>query len=250
MDSDQVRARIIEVGQRVKPALLERGLSAEEIQPGYKYVAGEAKQRPRPFWSEERGYKYIDDVDDHLRRLAKSFDFLDPRPGSAVFEIGPGSCFFLVLCRELRGCRVAGVDWIEDEAADQDDSLRMPFHDLQKYAFRLFREHFGLADVVRHQVVKAHQPIAFGGQYDAIVATRAMFNRGWQEGEYRYWLEDCYRHLWPEGHLMVHLNKLEPEHLAVFPFLRPVPVPGGVKKLSRIARETIGQALEGSTRRG
>jgi hypothetical protein len=42
---------------------------------------------------------------------------------------------------------------------------------------------------------------------------------------------------------MVYFNKVGPEALAAFPFLRPLHPPGGVKKLSIISRETIGRAL-------
>jgi SAM-dependent methyltransferase len=243
MDAQQVRARIMEVGQLVKAALIERGLSDEDVKRAYKLVDGKPQPRPSPFWSQERGYKYIDDVNGHLRRLGRAFDQLDPRPASAVFEIGPGSCYFLFLCQQLRGCRVAGVDWIADEAAADKKARRMPFHELQQFAFGLFRHHLGLADAVKHQVVKAHQPIAFGGQHDAIVATRAMFNHGWREDEYRFWLKDCHEHLRPEGKLMIALSKVHPEALAVLPFLRPVHSPGKGKKLNILCREEIGRVL-------
>jgi hypothetical protein len=245
MDDNQARTRIIEVGQLVKKALVARGVRAEEKESSYKISGGVARLRSNPFWSEEAGFKYIDDVDSHLRRLVQCFELLNPRPGSSVFEIGPGSCYFLFMCRELRGCRVAGVDWIEDEAADRKKALRMPYHDLQKHAFRLFREHFGLDDVVQHQVVKGLQPIDFGGRYDAIVATSAMFNRGWGEESYRFWLRDCHQHLEPEGRLMIALNKVRPDALAALPGLRPECPPPGNEKLTIIARAAIGQILNG-----
>jgi transposase len=91
----------------VKKGLIERGVGAAATEPDYKYVGGEVKPRRSPFWSRKRGFKYIDDVEDHLRRLFRSFEILDPRPGSSVFEIGPGNCYFRFMCRELRGCRVA-----------------------------------------------------------------------------------------------------------------------------------------------
>ena len=236
MDSSQVRARIIEVGQLVKQALIERGVGAAETEPDYKYVGGEVKPRRSPFWSRKRGFKYIDDAEDHLRRLFRGFKVLDPRPGSSVFEIGPGNCYFLFMCRELRGCRVAGVDIKRDDGPDPDK--------LAKYAYHLFREHFRLEEVVKHQVVEKEQPIDFGGRYDAIVATRAVFNRGWREIEYRFWLNDCYQHLQPQGRLLFYFNKVDPEPLAALPLLRPPAPADGVKKLRMLSREAIGRALE------
>jgi SAM-dependent methyltransferase len=244
MDSDQVQARIMEVGQLVKKALVEIGVGAAAEEPGYKYVNGVKKPRRSPFWSRERGYKYIDDVDDHLRRLVRSFEILDPREGSAVFEIGPGNCYFLFLCRELRGCRVAGVDIKPEGMGGAMEPGKNRSRELSKYAYQMFREHFGLEDVIRHQVVAANQPIDFGGRYDYLVATRAAFNRGWGEAEYRFWLRDCYEHLRPDGKLMFYFNKIDPESLAALPLLRPQdPLVGGVKKLSMIPREVIGQVL-------
>src|SRR5262249_39580466 len=150
--------------------------------------------------------------------------------GSSVFEIGPGNGYFLLMCRELRGCRVAGVDKIYDNRKGQGQN-----------AFRLFREHFGLEGAIRHQFVEGDQPIAFGGRYDAIVATRAHFNRGWGEPQYRFWLRDCYDHLEPGGKLMVHFRTLEPEYVAALPLLEPAYALKDVKKLSIIPREAIGR---------
>jgi SAM-dependent methyltransferase len=243
MDMNQVRARIVETGRIVKQALLERGIDVPDQEPGYKYINGVALRRRCPFWSEERGFKYIDDVDDHLRRLSRSLEFLNPQGGSSVFEIGPGSCFFLFICRELRGCQVAGIDWKRDDESSDEKATRMPFHELQQYAFRLFRERLGLEGVVKHQVVTRYQPIEFDGHYDHIVATRAMFNHGWGEREYRFWLRDCYQHLRPDGKLMVHFNEVDPQSLAALPILRPANPSRGVKKLNLIPREMIESAL-------
>jgi hypothetical protein len=243
MDQNQVRARIIEVGLAVKKQLLESGLCPEEPEPGSQYKKGDGARRTDPFWSRERGFKYIDDVEDHLRRFFQCLDLLDPRAGSSVFEIGPGNCYFLFMCRELRGCQVAGVEWKQDDASSNKKAQRMPHHDLKKRAYRLFREYFGLEDAIKHQIVEGFKPIDFGRPYDTIVATRAMFNHGWREGEYGFWLRDCYEHLQPEGQLMVHFNKIDPESLAAFPFLLPHCPPRGNEKLSIIPREMIGQTL-------
>jgi SAM-dependent methyltransferase len=243
MDRNQAWARIIEVGQLVKQALIARGVNAADKETNYKYVDGVKKLRRSPFWSNKRGYKYIDDVEDHLRRLVRSFEVLNPKPGSSVFEIGPGNCYFLFLCRELRGCRVAGVDIKQAGLSDAEKPDKNPSRELSKYAYHLFREHFGLEEVIKHQVICGNQPIDFGDEYDAIVATRAVFNRGWREGEYRFWLRDCYEHLRPEGRLMFYFNKVAPEHLAVFPFLRPAQPTSDIKKLSMISREAIGLFL-------
>jgi SAM-dependent methyltransferase len=243
MDRSQARARIIEVGQLVKQALIARGVDAADEQAEYKYVDGVKKLRRSPFWSRKRGYKYIDDVDDHLRRLVHSFEILDPKPGSSVFEIGPGNCYFLFLCRELRGCRVAGVDIKQEGLPASQKSDKNPSWELSKYAYQHFRKHFGLEDVITHQVICGNQPIDFGGHYDAIVATRAVFNRGWGEAEYRFWLRDCHEHLRPEGRLLFYFNKVAPEHLASFPLLRPAQPTSDVRKLSMISREAMGQFL-------
>lgn len=243
MNRSQVRARILEAAEAVKAALVARGVAAEEVEPEYKHVGGTVKRRRSPFWSATGGFKYIDDLQHHLRRLFKCFDLLDPGEGSSVFEIGPGTCYFLVICRELRGCRVAGVDWKHNDGPRVPEGKRMPYHAMQQDAFRLFREQFGLEDVIRHQVVEAYRPVDFGGAYDAIVATRAMFNHGWGEAEYRYWLRDCYQHLRPGGRLLVHFNEVAPEAVAALPLLRPPSQAGRAKKLNLIPREAVGQAL-------
>ena len=243
MDRSQIRARIIEVAQAVKQKLIERGVSADEAEQSYDYRDGVATRRHSAFWSQEQGYKYIDDVEEHLRRFFQCLDLLNPHEGSAVFEIGPGNCYFLFMCRELCGCRVAGVEWKEGVLPGKKKAKTMPFHDLKMYAYQLFREQFGLEEVIRHQIVEAYQPVAFGGRYDAIVATRAMFNCHWGEGEYRYWLRDCHDHLQPGGRLMVHFNKIDPDSLAALPFLLPEhPLPGN-EKLNIISREALGQLV-------
>jgi SAM-dependent methyltransferase len=242
MDREQVRARIIEVARRVKQVLVKRGIAADEQEPKYK-GRGVRKPRRNPFWSEEGRYKYIDDVDVQLQRLFQCFDLLNPRRESSVFEIGPGSCYLLFMCRELGGCRVAGIDWIENEAADSNRAFRMPFHGLQKYAFGLFRKEFGLEGAIRHQVVKGNQPIVFDGCYDAIIANHAMFNRAWRESKYRFWLRDCYEHLKPGGKFMIALNKVRPDALAALPCLRPLHAREGNEKLNLLSREEIGEVL-------
>jgi SAM-dependent methyltransferase len=214
MDRDQVRARIVEVVGMVKQALIANRYSPKDG---------------------ERGHKYIDDVGPHLRRLFRSFDLLGPAVGSSVFEIGTGHCYFLFLCRELRGCRPAGVDVLEGSTSASKAQAR--------FAYRLFRKHFGLEDAIRHHVVEGHKPIDFRGQYDYIVATRATFNRGWGEGEHRFWLHDCYDHLRPGGKLAVHFNTVDPAALAALPLLRPLQARDRVKKLAVLTRETIGLAL-------
>jgi hypothetical protein len=211
MDRSQVWERIVEVGQIVKKTLVDQGISAK---------------------GKGRGYKYIDDGKSHIRRLFLSFDLLSPEEGSSVFEIGPGNCYFLFMCRELRGCRVAGVD-----------KLTGPHNGQGKNAFRLFREHFGLEGAIRHHVVEGHKPIDFGGHYDSIVTTGATFNRGWGEGEHRFWLHDCYDHLRPGGKLVVHFNTVDPAALAALPLLRPLQARDRVKKLAVLAREALGLAL-------
>jgi hypothetical protein len=230
MDSNAVRQRIIEVGQLVKEALRARPVGASCPQQDCQVVA----DARRLFWNEERGYKYIDDVKQHLGRLFWSFERLDPLEGTSVFEIGPGNCYFLFMCRELRACRPAGID-VKHSIGSFDVQAT--------YAFGLFRKHFGMEDAIRHQVVQGHRPIDFRGEYDYIVATRAMFNLGWREAEYRFWLRDCYEHLRPEGRLMVHLNKIDPESLAALPLLRPLDSPRKVRKLTIIARETLGRLI-------
>jgi hypothetical protein len=239
MERDHVRARILEVTEAIKTALTETELgrnpsqAKSSIDPAHR----------GPFWTEERGHKYIDDVEHHLRRLFRAFDLLNPERGSSVFEIGPGNCYFLFMCRDLRGCQTAGVDWIDDARAVDGNDLEKPYRELAQYAHRLFRQHLGLNDVIRHQVVRAYEPIDFGGQHDYVVATRAAFNRDWGPEEHRFWLTDCCQHLRPGGKLIVALNKIRPDSLAAWPFLRPREPQAGFKKLSIVARETIGQAL-------
>src|ERR1700738_1009856 len=101
MDRNQVRARIIEVAQTIKKVLLETGFGPEDKDQGYKIKDGVATPRTDPFWSRERGFKYIDDVEEHVRRFFQCLDLLNPREGSSIFEIGPGNCYFLFMCREL-----------------------------------------------------------------------------------------------------------------------------------------------------
>lgn len=241
MDRDQVRARMIAVAHAVKEKLRERRIDTGDKAPDYKIIDGVQKLRCGPFWVEERGYKYIDDVEDHLRRLFRSFDLLSPGQGSSVFEIGPGNGYFLFMCRELGGCQVAGVDWKLEEGTG--NTAAKPFQDLAQYAHARFREYFDLEECVRHQIVEAYQPVDFRDRYDAIVATHTAFNKGWGEDAYRYWLRDCYEHLHPEGRLMIALNKVEPAALVALPFLRPPQPTPGFKKLTILTRETIGQAL-------
>jgi hypothetical protein len=135
------------------------------------------------------------------------------------------------------------VDIKQEGLVGSEKPGKNPSRELSKYAYHLFREHFGLEEAIKHQVIEGNQPIHFGGQFDAIVATRAVFNRGWGEQEYRFWLRDCYQHLRPGGRLMFYFNKVTPEHLALFPFLRPAQPTAEVKKLSMISREAIGQFL-------
>lgn len=243
MDRNQVRARIIEVAQAVKQKLIARGIRADEEDQSYDYMDGVATPRHSAFWSRERGYKYVDDVEEHLERFFQCLDLLNPRQGSSVFEIGPGNAYFLFMCRELCGCRVAGVEWKEGVLLGKKKPKQMPFHDLKMYTYQLFRELFGLEEVVTHQIVEGYKPVNFGGQYDAIVATRAMFNCHWGEGEYRYWLRDCYQHLHPEGRLMIHFNKIDPAALAALPFLLPRHPPRGNAKLNLLSRAAIGEAI-------
>jgi hypothetical protein len=150
------------------------------------------------------------------------------------------------MCCELRGCRPAGIDIKPDEWLHEAKPAKNACRELSKFAYQLFREHFGLEKMIKHQVVQRLSPINFGGRYDYIVATRAVFNRGWREEEHRFWLQDCYEHLQPDGRLMVYFNKVDTASLSAWPFLRPAQPPGGVKKLSIISREEIGQALGGS----
>ena len=241
MNRNQVRARLIEAAGAIKGKLDDRRLQAADKVAEEK-VTG-AKKRHGRFWIEGRGFKYVDDVEEHLNRLFRSFDMLDPQEGSSVFDIGPGNCYLLFMCRELRGCRVAGVDWKLEEGPAAVNTEEKPLRELGLYAQGLFRRQLGMEDVVRHQVVREFEPVAFAGRYDAIVATHTAFNLGWGENAYRYWLRDCYEHLNPDGRLMIALNKFKPAVVAAFPFLLPLEPTPGFKKLTLISRGTLGAAL-------
>jgi hypothetical protein len=241
VDREQVRARILEVGKIVKEKLMAR-----EKEQNISY--GEDIEKRAGLWYKKRGYKYIDDAEYHINRFFQYFDMLNPAAGSSIFEIGTGQCYLLFICRELRGCRVAGVDWkYDDEDHEGKDPGKAPYRDLKKYAYHLFREQFGLEDVIRHFIVEGYKPTDFGGRYDTIIATRATFNRHWKEGEYRYWLKDCYEHLNPDGRLMIALNKVEPDALAALPCLRPAQATRENEKLNIIPREAIGRVLAGKS---
>jgi hypothetical protein len=241
MNRNEVKARLAAAAAAIKGELDDRRLEAAE-KVAAERVTGAKKRRGR-FWVEERGFKYVDDVEDHLRRLFRAFDTLDPPEGSSVFEIGPGNCYLLSMCREMRGCRVAGVDWKLAEGPVAVNTAEKPLRELGLYAQGLFRRQLGMEEAVRHQVVREFEPVDFRGRYDAIVATHTAFNLGWGVDAYRYWLKDCYEHLNPEGHLLIALNKVKAAVVDVFPFLLPPEPTPNFKKLTLVSRATLGAAV-------
>jgi hypothetical protein len=256
MNRNEVKARLAEAAAAIKGELDARRLEAaaaikgqqdaRRLKAAEKVAAGRitgAKRRRGRFWVEERGFKYVDDVEDHLRRLFRAFDTLDPPQGSSVFEIGPGNCYLLFMCREMQGCRVAGVDWKLAEGPAAVNTAEKPLWELGLYAQGLFRRQLGMEEAVRHQVVREFEPVDFRGRYDAIVATHTAFNVGWGVDAYRYWLRDSYEHLNPDGRLMVAINEIQPAVLAALPLLRPPQPTRRFRKLTLLTREAIGRML-------
>ncbi len=242
MKRNEVWARLVETATVIGKQLDDR--RPEAAQTAAAEGAAATKKGRGRFWLEGRGFKYVDDVEDHLHRLFRGFDMLDPPEGSSVFEIGPGNCYLLYMCREMRGCRVAGVDWKLEESPAAVKAVDKPLRNLGLYIQGLFRRQLGMEEVVRHQVVRAFEPIDFRGRYDAIVATHTAFNVSWGVDAFRYWFKDCYEHLNPCGRLMIALNKARPAVVDVFPFLLPPEPTPGFKKLTLISRDTLGAAAQ------
>lgn len=115
------------------------------------------------------------------------------KPGSRVFEIGPGSGWLLYVLRAQYGCDVSGVD------------RQFPF-------FSTCRELLGLEDKIAAEFIQAQQPIrALDGLYDYIIVTNAVFDlcghtRTWRMDDYNYWFYNMVDHLESGGQLLAVWN--------------------------------------------
>ncbi len=108
-------------------------------------------------------------------------------PKGEIYEIGPGACYFLYLCRNINGCKINGID-------------------LESPIFRIVRKNLNI-DNINETRVTAFRKIPFVGQYDFIVTFLTMFNSGWGKDAHKFWLSDCANHLNEKGKIIIHFNK-------------------------------------------
>lgn len=114
------------------------------------------------------------------------------KPGSRVFDIGPGAGYFLYILKTELGCDVSGVD------------RPFPF-------FSTCRELLGIDSVVVERIHRRSPIKALNGLYDYITAFGACFDcslleRIWDEEAYRFWFNDVVEHLNPGGQLITVWN--------------------------------------------
>lgn len=150
----------------------------------------------------KRGYKFLEHADHHLDRILTTFQHMNPPQGGRVFEIGPGCCYLLHMCRQ-RGCEVRAVD------------VKLEYF----VVYRTMRRLLELEPFISEFRVESFHPIPFIQLYDRIVATAIMFDREWGVAEHLYFVEDCLRNMKPDGILVLSFNEhtvITPQIMAVY----------------------------------
>jgi SAM-dependent methyltransferase len=136
-------------------------------------------------------HKYIEDPAFWYRQAWEFVKKNEIRPRSRVFDIGPGTGYFLYILKTEFGCDVSGTD------------RPFPF-------FSVCRELLGLNVVIER--VHRYRPIqSLQGRYDYITAFGACFDcsllkRIWDKGAYDFWFNDMIHHLKPGGQLITQWN--------------------------------------------
>lgn len=130
----------------------------------------------------------------------------DIKPGSRVFDIGPGAGFLLYILKTERGCDVSGLD------------RPFPF-------FSACRSLLDIESTIAIERIHRFRPIhCLNGPYDYILALGACFDcslleRIWVEDAYTYWFQQIDQHLRPGGQLIADFNSPP-----IRPFVAKLPV--------------------------
>ena len=128
--------------------------------------------------------KFIKEHEIHINVAFELFELI--KPHGNIFEIGPGACYFLYLCKHINNCHIDGVD-------------------LESPLFSVIRKQLDIQINEAH--VWAFRNIPFHQPQDYIVTFLTMFNSGWGVNAHKYWLSDCYNNLNDDGKLFIHFNR-------------------------------------------
>lgn len=127
---------------------------------------------------------------------------LDPRPNSSLFDLGTGPGYLLWFARELRGCKVRGLERFERED------------------YRELWKAMNLERVIQTEKIEPLKKINFPGTFDYISATGINFTRPlkrkWNAKEHFFFLCDVREHLNPEGEVFLTFNYPPPREVVTF----------------------------------
>ena len=131
----------------------------------------------------EEPYKFVREFDHHMSRYQKIFDYLCLPKNSSVFEMGPGCCYFLYLCRN-HGYHVDAIDILN-------------FQEVYQGA----RTALGMEKVVKHQRLAPFEKVKFLRKYDLIICTLPPWFRHqpWTQTAHMDFLEQVHDHLKRKG---------------------------------------------------
>jgi hypothetical protein len=128
--------------------------------------------------------KFLKNYHNNINRSVEYFNITNFQ--GSIFEIGPGSCYFLYLCKQINKCSVSGVD-------------------LESPIFKICQKNLSI-DIKEYSVC-AFKTIPFEKKHNYIVSFLTMFNSGWGISAHKFWLEDCLNYLKDEGEIILHFNK-------------------------------------------
>jgi len=147
---------------------------------------------------QEEPYKFIRDYERHTGRCQDIFNHLCLPKSSSVFEIGPGCCYFLYICRD-HGCHIDAID-------------RLDYIETYQGA----RTALGMEEVVRHQMLKPFDKVKFLQKYDLIICTLPVAFRKpivWTFQAHMCFLRQVCDHLNEKGRLVLQLCRPDIQYL-------------------------------------
>jgi len=145
------------------------------------------------------GRKYIKSPIKYIKKNKALYDLLGVRPGSSVFEIGPGVGYFLYICKEFGGCYVRAID-----------SRQIPGKNIlydQNSIYDSTLKELSIFDKVDTQCVQPAKKVSFyNKKYNYIVAIGGSFIRNWTIKDHKFFIKNCRNNLLLGGKILLQFN--------------------------------------------
>ena len=138
--------------------------------------------------------KYVDwALEDTINKSFLLAEYLSPKPGSVIYELGPGTGYLMYILREIYGCRVFGCDK-PDTPLYRDMHAALGIDTVEEWTI----DHRGARFFPYSSLLSC--------PYDYIIATQISFMDDWSPLDHLRFTNQCVSFLKIKGQLILFPN--------------------------------------------